>query len=324
VLSRLADLLNGLFERLEAVFRDTERHLAALADGDLGSEIREARQGRFEDARLRLNSTAAALRGLTDGIALAVRKAGAAADGIERDAAAALDRSANAEAALRGAAGSLREIVESVGVTAARLGEAEGMAAEISDRTASGADAARDAVATVARIEESSTRIADIVTVIDSIAFQTNLLALNAAVEAARAGEAGKGFAVVASEVRSLAQRSSDAARDIAGLIRDGAGHVADGVQLVKRAGGSLAEISTGTGALAHAIADIAEAGRVQSAGVAQAGGAVADLTATTEAATADARRASDLARHLRGDLADLSDLVDRIARAPNPRRRVA
>ena len=95
----------------------------------------------------------------------------------------------------------------------------------------------------MARIEDSSRKIADIIGVIDEIARQTNLLALNAAVEAARAGEAGRGFAVVASEVRSLAQRSSQAAKDIKDLITNSTGQVKDGVELVNRAGSSLAEI---------------------------------------------------------------------------------
>ena len=95
----------------------------------------------------------------------------------------------------------------------------------------------------MARIEQSSRKIADIIGVIDEIARQTNLLALNAAVEAARAGEAGRGFAVVASEVRSLAQRSSQAAKDIKDLITNSTGQVQEGVELVNRAGASLSEI---------------------------------------------------------------------------------
>src|SRR5207344_1888444 len=100
-----------------------------------------------------------------------------------------------------------------------------------------------DAVSAMARIEESSRKIADIIGVIDEIARQTNLLALNAAVEAARAGDAGRGFAVVASEVRSLAQRSSQAAKDIKDLITSSSSQVQEGVDLVNRAGASLAEI---------------------------------------------------------------------------------
>jgi methyl-accepting chemotaxis protein len=124
------------------------------------------------------------------------------------------------------------------------------------------------AIEAMARIEESSHNIAEIIVVIDEIARQTNLLALNAAVEAARAGEAGRGFAVVASEVRSLAQRSSQAAKDIANLITKSTGQVKDGVQLVNQAGSALAEITKSIKTVTDIVADIAAASIEQSSGV--------------------------------------------------------
>jgi methyl-accepting chemotaxis protein len=133
-----------------------------------------------------------------------------------------------------------------------------------------GGEVVSKAVEAMARIEESSRKISDIIGVIDEIARQTNLLALNAAVEAARAGEAGRGFAVVASEVRSLAQRSSQAAKDIKDLITSSTGQVKDGVDLVNRAGTSLDEIVGSIKKVAAIVADIATASAEQAAGLGQ------------------------------------------------------
>jgi methyl-accepting chemotaxis protein len=139
------------------------------------------------------------------------------------------------------------------------------------------------AVSAMARIEESSRRISDIISVIDEIARQTNLLALNAAVEAARAGEAGRGFAVVASEVRSLAQRSAQAAKDIKDLITNSSGQVQEGVDLVNRAGVSLNEIMESIKEVAAIVADIANASAEQAAGIDQINKALSQMDEVTQ-----------------------------------------
>jgi methyl-accepting chemotaxis protein len=132
-------------------------------------------------------------------------------------------------------------------------------------------------------IEQSSQRIAEIIGVMDEIAFQTNLLALNAAVEAARAGEAGRGFAVVAAEVRSLAQRSSQASKEIKGLISTSNGHVKRGVELVSKAGSSLGEIVTSVKKVADIVSEIAAASQEQSAGVQEVDETVTQMEGVTQ-----------------------------------------
>jgi methyl-accepting chemotaxis protein len=151
---------------------------------------------------------------------------------------------------------------------------------DVADR---GGEVVAEAVSAMAKIEESSGKISDIISVIDEIARQTNLLALNAAVEAARAGEAGRGFAVVASEVRSLAQRSSQAAKDIKDLITNSADQVKNGVELVNRAGGSLKEILESIKQVADIVAEITNASREQATGIEEINKALNQMDEVTQ-----------------------------------------
>jgi len=171
-----------------------------------------------------------------------------------------------------------------------------------------GAQTVHRAVERMAVIEQSSGRIVDIIGVIEGIAFQTNILALNAAVEAARAGDEGKGFAVVASEVRSLAQRSAEAAREIRALIEESAGNVTEGGKLVGEAGAIINEIVTGVREVKELIAEVARASKEQSQGVDAINKAIAQMegvtrqnaalvdqaSATTQAFEASARRLAE------------------------------
>ena len=151
---------------------------------------------------------------------------------------------------------------------------------DVADR---GGQVVAKAVEAMAGIEDSSRKISDIIGVIDEIARQTNLLALNAAVEAARAGEAGRGFAVVASEVRSLAQRSSQAAKDIKDLITNSNDQVKGGVDLVNRAGSALTEIVESIKKVAEIVADIANASNEQSTGIEQVNKALTQMDEVTQ-----------------------------------------
>lgn len=163
---------------------------------------------------------------------------------------------------------------------AKQASELAGSTREVADR---GGAVVAKTVEAMARIEESSRKISDIIIVIDEIARQTNLLALNAAVEAARAGDAGRGFAVVASEVRSLAQRSSQAAKDIKDLITNSTDQVKDGVELVNRAGESLREIVESIKKVTTVVSEIANASMEQSTGIEQINKALTQMDEVTQ-----------------------------------------
>jgi methyl-accepting chemotaxis protein len=186
-------------------------------------------------------------------------------------------------ASLEETSASMEEIAATVKQNAENAQRANELTRETREVAGRGEAVVAEAVTAMAGIEESSRRISDIISVIDEIARQTNLLALNAAVEAARAGEAGRGFAVVASEVRSLAQRSSQAAKDIKDLIVNSSGQVEHGVQLVNRAGDSLKEILSSIRAVADIVADIANASTEQAAGVDQINKALAQMDEATQ-----------------------------------------
>jgi len=186
-------------------------------------------------------------------------------------------------ASLEETTASMEEIAETVKRNADSAREANAFAIETSAVAERGGAVVGNAVTAMARIEESSRKISDIIGVIDEIARQTNLLALNAAVEAARAGEAGRGFAVVAAEVRSLAQRSAQAAKDIKALIVNSNGQVKEGVDLVNKAGQSLNEIVASIKSVATIVAAIANASVEQSTGIEQINRALSQMDEVTQ-----------------------------------------
>ena len=268
---------------IDGGLRETERHLHAMADGDLTTVPRP--WGSDEAARL-LQS----LRAMQDSLRGTVQRVRSASDDIVHSsgdiASGAQDLSARTEttaANLQQTAASMERIAATVQETAEHVQQAAGLArgnAQVAER---GGQVMQQMVATMEDIHASSNTIADIVGTIDSIAFQTNILALNAAVEAARAGESGRGFAVVAQEVRALAQRSAGAAREIKALIGGSVDKVKAGTTIVREAGRTIEEIVGNTARVNELLEQIASGARDQSLGVAQIGQAVTDLDRTTQ-----------------------------------------
>jgi methyl-accepting chemotaxis protein len=175
-------------------------------------------------------------------------------------------------------ASSMEQLASTVKQNAASAGRADALAAGASEVARKGGEVVRDVVQTMGAISESSRRIAEIIGVIDSIAFQTNILALNAAVEAARAGEQGRGFAVVAAEVRNLAQRSAAAAKEIKDLIGGSVEQVTEGAKLVEQAGGTMEEIVGAVKRVTDVMAEISAASQEQSSGIEQVSKAVVQM----------------------------------------------
>jgi len=208
-------------------------------------------------------------------------------------------------------AASMEELTSTVRQNAEHARQANQLAIGAHGVASQGGEVVGQVVTTMSAIEASSKKIAEIISVIDGIAFQTNILALNAAVEAARAGEQGRGFAVVASEVRTLAQRSAAAAKEIKGLIDDSVGKVAEGSSLVHQAGSTMGEIVASVQRVTDIMAEISAASQEQSAGIEQVSQTVIQMDGTTQQNAALVEEASAAARSLEQQANRLIDAVD-------------
>ena len=283
VIRNLASAMNAMCDNIGKVMDDMNRMLGALAEGDLTRRIEANYQGAFGTLKNNANTTAERLSDTVSKIKAAATEVANAAAEISTSTTDLSQRTEEQAAGLEETSASMEEISATVRKNAENAQHANQLTAgarEVADR---GGAVVASTVAAMSRIEESSSKIADIIGVIDEIARQTNLLALNAAVEAARAGDAGRGFAVVASEVRSLAQRSSQAAKDIKDLITSSSTQVKDGVDLVNRTGKSLGEIVESIKRVAEIVADIATASVEQATGLDQINKALTQMDEVTQ-----------------------------------------
>ena len=215
-------------------------------------------------------------------------------------------------ASLEQTASSMEELTSTVKRNADSAQRANDLAQSASRVAARGGETVRGVVTTMQGISESSRKIADIISVIDSIAFQTNILALNAAVEAARAGEQGRGFAVVATEVRALAQRSAQAAKEIKGLIQASVDQVDSGTKFVGDAGKTMDDIVASVQEVTGIISDISVASREQLAGIEQVNSAVLQMDTTTQQSAAMVEQSAAAAEQMANQAQDLVGAVAR------------
>ncbi len=289
---------------------EVRRHLVAMTSGDLTTSPRP--WGRDEAAALML--TLAAMQQSLRTIVSRVRlSSGSIVDASGEIASASIDLSNRTEesaANLEKSASSMAQMSVAVRTTADNAHMAADAARRNAEVAEQGGRVIGDVVSTMQAIQASSRQIGEIVGVIDGIAFQTNILALNAAVEAARAGEQGRGFAVVATEVRTLAQRSAAAAREIKTLIATSVQHVDAGTRSVQGAGSTMAELVTNAGRMNTLLSEISSASMQQSSGVAQVTQAVQDMDRNTQQNAALVEETAAAANSLRDRAVDLAGEV--------------
>jgi methyl-accepting chemotaxis protein len=243
---------------------DLNAGIAALAKGDLTYRLTQPMPKEQEGLRQRYNDAMEQISSLVTSILVGARATLGEVEGIDSASVELGQRTEQQAQSLERTAAAMTELSATVAGSADRAKEAAESVDQTRERSAKGRDVIRSTSEAMNGIAESSAQISKITAVIDDIAFQTNLLALNAGVEAARAGESGRGFAVVASEVRALAQRSSDAAREIADLIADSVTRVNDGVGLVRSSDTALSDIDEHVGRLGELVGEIATSAREQ------------------------------------------------------------
>ncbi len=302
----MVENLNTMMQVSDDNLQQISALLRAIAAGDLTARMHGQFHGVFAQMRDDADTTVTQLTDIvgriqqaTDSINLAAGEIASGNSDLSR-------RTEQQAASLEETAASMEELTSTVRQNADHAVQANQLAAGAANVAEQGGQVVGQVVTTMAGIEAASKRIAEIISVIDGIAFQTNILALNAAVEAARAGEQGRGFAVVASEVRALAQRSAGAAKEIKQLIDDSVEQVAEGSALVQTAGRTMEEIVTGVRRVNDIMAEISAASKEQSAGIEQVNQTITQMDETTqqnaalvEEATAAARAMEEQAQHL-------------------------
>ncbi len=295
-----------------AVVDSLASSLRALAGGNLDVAISEQFSSDYEQLRLDFNETVARLSDLLSAIDGATRNI---VGGVHEITNATGDMSRQTEtsaATLEETAAALNELTNAVQSAASSARDADALVRRATDEARDTTRVVEEAVTAMGTIQGSSAQISKIINVIDDIAFQTNLLALNAGVEAARAGEAGRGFAVVASEVRALAQRASEAARDINSLISESGVQVDTGVALVGRAGEALHSIVVSIETISRNVSEIASSAHEQASGIAEINTAVTQLDRAQQTNAAGVEETAAACMVLRDQALSLDELVGR------------
>nr|WP_279589315.1 methyl-accepting chemotaxis protein [Rhizomicrobium electricum] len=308
--NQLAAAEQSKAEQTKLIVESIGTGLAEIAKGNLSYRVIAELVGPFAQLKQdfngaveRLQDTLSGVMNSTQQIANGANEISTAADDLSR-------RTEQQAASLEETAAALEEITATVKKTSANTKEATISVATAKTTAEEGGRVVETAVKAMDAISQSSKQITDIIGVIDEIAFQTNLLALNAGVEAARAGEAGKGFAVVASEVRSLAQRSSEAAKQIKSLINTSSEHVADGVKYVGESGAALKRIVEQVVQINALVGEMATAAQQQATGIEEVNSAVSQMDQVTQQNAAMVEESTAASRNLASETHTLSELI--------------
>ena len=308
---QLSEGINEMVDTVSNSFNDVARVMRSMADGDLTQKITDDYEGTYADVQGDINET---INKFEEVVGEIVESSEFFKNTSEEIAAGNNNLSQRAEeqaSTLEETASSMEELTGTVKNNADNAQQANQLAASARATAEKGGDVVKEAVVAMEEINSSSSKIAEIIGVIDEIAFQTNLLALNASVEAARAGEQGRGFAVVATEVRNLAGRSATAAKEIKELITDSAEKVENGSKLVNESGETLSEIVTGVKKVGDIISEIAAASAEQSAGIDQINKAVSQMDEMTQQNAALAEEASAASESAVSKAVDMVKLVE-------------
>jgi len=309
-LNRFAASVNELVTSVDNGINEVRRVIGSLAEGDLTQTMEGSYQGAFLELQSNVNSTMTTLRttmgdvrSTSDAIHGNTSELRSAADDLSR-------RTEHQAASLEETSAALEEITATVKTSTDRAQEASRMVDEARRSTEESTEVVREAVDAMGRIEQASSEINKIISLIEDITFQTNLLALNAGVEAARAGEAGKGFAVVAQEVRELAQRSANAAKDIKELITKSGSEVSTGVRLVTETGEALETIRKHVVQINDHVHSIATASSEQSIGLQEINIAVNQMDQVTQSNAAMVEETTAATHMLSQEAGKLADLI--------------
>jgi methyl-accepting chemotaxis protein len=326
----LCESVNRMMDGIARPMDEISSVLSKVADGELRTKV----EGQYENdlAALKsgvnitieqLSEMAANLRRISGHVAHAAEEISSGTSDLSK-------RTEQQAASLEETASTMEEMTATVKQNADNARQANTLAMSARSVAEHGGDVVRQAVSAMDEINKSSAKIADIIGVIDAIAFQTNLLALNAAVEAARAGEQGRGFAVVASEVRNLAQRSATAAKEIKTLIKDSTTKVSDGSALVQQSGTTLHEIVASVKKVADIVAEISAASQEQSTAIAQVNTAVSKMDEFTQQNAALVEETASAAASMSSQAGELLEAVgtfridDAGEGSPAPRKEAA